>query len=40
MQPAAMATETILREHLQSLGVNIEYGTEVKSIEDDPAGLG
>jgi 2-polyprenyl-6-methoxyphenol hydroxylase-like FAD-dependent oxidoreductase len=33
-------TETILREHLQSLGVEIEYGTEVKSIEDDPAGLG
>ena len=32
-------TETILRDHLQSLGVNIEYGTEVKSIEDDPAGL-
>src|SRR5271163_3161125 len=33
-------TETILREHLESLGVKIEYGTEVKSIEDDPAGLG
>jgi 2-polyprenyl-6-methoxyphenol hydroxylase-like FAD-dependent oxidoreductase len=32
-------TETILRDHLQSLGVSIEYGTEVKSIEDDPAGL-
>src|SRR5262245_30291121 len=32
-------TETILREHLESLGVKIEYGTEVKSIEDDPAGL-
>ena len=32
-------TETILREHLQSLGVEIEYGTEVKSIEDDEAGL-
>src|ERR1700722_17783381 len=27
-------TETILREHVQSLGVKIEYGTEVKSIED------
>jgi 2-polyprenyl-6-methoxyphenol hydroxylase-like FAD-dependent oxidoreductase len=32
-------TETILRDHLESLGVEIEYGTEVKSIEDDPAGL-
>jgi 2-polyprenyl-6-methoxyphenol hydroxylase-like FAD-dependent oxidoreductase len=32
-------TETILREHLQRLGVAIEYGSEVKSIEDDPAGL-
>jgi 2-polyprenyl-6-methoxyphenol hydroxylase-like FAD-dependent oxidoreductase len=32
-------TEAILREHLESLGVEIEYGTEVKSIEDDPAGL-
>jgi 2-polyprenyl-6-methoxyphenol hydroxylase-like FAD-dependent oxidoreductase len=32
-------TETILREHLERLGVEIEYGTEVKSIEDDPAGL-
>ena len=32
-------TETILRDHLQSLGVAIEYGTEVKSIEDDAAGL-
>jgi 2-polyprenyl-6-methoxyphenol hydroxylase-like FAD-dependent oxidoreductase len=32
-------TETILREHLARLGVPIEYGTEVKSIEDDPAGL-
>jgi 2-polyprenyl-6-methoxyphenol hydroxylase-like FAD-dependent oxidoreductase len=32
-------TETILRDRLQSLGVTIEYGTEVKSIEDDPAGL-
>lgn len=32
-------TETILREHLESLGIKIEYGTEVKSIEDDPAGL-
>jgi 2-polyprenyl-6-methoxyphenol hydroxylase-like FAD-dependent oxidoreductase len=32
-------TETILREHLARLGVPIEYGTEVKSIEDGPAGL-
>ena len=27
-------TETILREHLDRLGVTIEYGTEVKSIEE------
>jgi 2-polyprenyl-6-methoxyphenol hydroxylase-like FAD-dependent oxidoreductase len=27
-------TETILREHLDGLGVKIEYGTEVKSIEE------
>ncbi|MGB8631301.1 MAG: FAD-dependent monooxygenase, partial [Xanthobacteraceae bacterium] len=27
-------TEIILREHLDSLGVKIEYGTEVKSIEE------
>jgi hypothetical protein len=32
-------TETILREHLRSRGVNIEYGTEVKSIEDAVSGL-
>ena len=32
-------TETILREHLKAQGIEIEYGTEVKSIEDDPAGL-
>ena len=32
-------TEAILREHLESLGVEMEYGTEVKSIEDGPAGL-
>ncbi len=32
-------TETILREHLESFGVEIDYGTEVKSIEDDEAGL-
>ena len=32
-------TETILREHLESLDVEIEYGTEVKSIEERPADL-
>ena len=32
-------TEKILREHLESLGINIECGTEVKSIEDRPADL-
>jgi 2-polyprenyl-6-methoxyphenol hydroxylase-like FAD-dependent oxidoreductase len=32
-------TETILREHLQSVSIDIEYGTEVKSIEDGPPGL-
>ncbi|MGA9865725.1 MAG: FAD-dependent monooxygenase, partial [Acetobacteraceae bacterium] len=32
-------TEAILREHLASLGLEIEFGTEVASIEDDPAGL-
>jgi len=32
-------TETILRDHLQSLGVKIEYGTEVKAIDDGAAGL-
>ena len=32
-------TETILREHLQGLGLEIEFGTEVTSIEDDAAGL-
>jgi 2-polyprenyl-6-methoxyphenol hydroxylase-like FAD-dependent oxidoreductase len=32
-------TETILREHLHSVGVDIEYGTEVKSIEDGLSGL-
>ena len=32
-------TETILRGHLASLGVKIEYGTEVKSIEERPADL-
>ncbi|HEY7296338.1 MAG TPA: FAD-dependent monooxygenase [Xanthobacteraceae bacterium] len=32
-------TETILREHLERFGVSIEYGTEVRSIDDRPAGL-
>jgi 2-polyprenyl-6-methoxyphenol hydroxylase-like FAD-dependent oxidoreductase len=32
-------TEAILREHLESLGLEIEFGTEVKLIEEDPAGL-
>ena len=32
-------TEAILREHLQSLGLEIEFGKEVTLIEDDPAGL-
>ena len=32
-------TEAILREHLESLGLEIEFGTDVTLIEDDPAGL-
>ena len=32
-------TETILREHLQRLGLEIEFGTEVKSIEDQSGWL-
>ena len=32
-------TEAILREHLASLGLEVEFGTEVASMEDDPAGL-
>ena len=32
-------TETILREHLDSRGFAIEFGTEVESIEDDQDGL-
>lgn len=32
-------TETILRDHLRELGLEVEYGTEVISIEDDPSGL-
>jgi 2-polyprenyl-6-methoxyphenol hydroxylase-like FAD-dependent oxidoreductase len=32
-------TEAILRKHLQTLGLEIEFGTKVTSIEEDPAGL-
>jgi 2-polyprenyl-6-methoxyphenol hydroxylase-like FAD-dependent oxidoreductase len=32
-------TETILRDHLEAQGVRIEYGADVKSIEDDADGL-
>jgi 2-polyprenyl-6-methoxyphenol hydroxylase-like FAD-dependent oxidoreductase len=32
-------TEAILREHLASLGLEVEFGTEVTSIEDDPDGV-
>ena len=32
-------TEAILREHLECLGLVIEYGTDVRLIEDHPAGL-
>lgn len=32
-------TETILREHLKGLGLEIEFATEVKSIEDRADGL-
>jgi 2-polyprenyl-6-methoxyphenol hydroxylase-like FAD-dependent oxidoreductase len=32
-------TEAILREHLDSLGFAVEFGTEVTSIEDDPDGV-
>ena len=32
-------TETILREHLAGLGLEIEFGTEVTSIEDAPDGV-
>ena len=34
-----MAYREDLREHLESLGIDIEYGTEVRSIEDRPASL-
>ena len=32
-------TEEILREHLDNLGLAVEFGTEVTSIEDDPDGV-
>src|SRR6266404_6234095 len=32
-------TEAILREHLERLGLEVELGTEVTSIEDAPDGL-
>jgi 2-polyprenyl-6-methoxyphenol hydroxylase-like FAD-dependent oxidoreductase len=32
-------TEAILREHLASLGLGVEFGTEVTSIKDDPRGV-
>ena len=32
-------TEAILREHLASLGLEVEFGTEVTSIADDPEGV-
>lgn len=32
-------TEAILREHLESFGLKVEFGTDVMSIYDDPAGL-
>ena len=32
-------TEEILREHLESLDLKVEFGTEVTSIEDDPDGV-
>ena len=39
MQPAAVAHRGNPARPFESLGVEIEFGTEVKSIEDDPAGL-
>jgi 3-(3-hydroxy-phenyl)propionate hydroxylase len=39
VQPSKWRTEAILREHLVSLGLEVEFGTEVTSIEGDPAGL-
>jgi 2-polyprenyl-6-methoxyphenol hydroxylase-like FAD-dependent oxidoreductase len=32
-------TEAILREHLDSFGFKVEFGTEVTSIQDDPDGV-
>lgn len=32
-------TEAILREYLENLGLEVEFGTEVTSIEDDPEGV-
>ncbi len=32
-------TEAILRDHLDGLGVAVEFGAEVTSIEDDPDGV-
>ena len=32
-------TETILREHLSAQGIEIEYGTDVSSVEEDAAGV-
>ena len=32
-------TESILREHLQRQGLEVEFGTEVLSIQDDPEGV-
>ena len=32
-------TEAILRDHLSSLGLEVEFGTEVTSIEADPAAV-
>ncbi|CAH1652419.1 2-polyprenyl-6-methoxyphenol hydroxylase-like FAD-dependent oxidoreductase [Hyphomicrobiales bacterium] len=32
-------TETILREHLANEGIAVEYGIDVKSIDEDPTGV-
>lgn len=32
-------TESILREHLDSLGLEVEFGTELTPIEDNPNGV-
>jgi 2-polyprenyl-6-methoxyphenol hydroxylase-like FAD-dependent oxidoreductase len=34
-----MAHRGYLREHLDSIGFEVEFGTEVTSIEDDPMGV-